>query len=793
MHTRNLTPFAVGTKPCSRTPPQPEMTVVVKASFSLAPGQPLSPAKDQDKLTAELFRDDDDERRGECLYGGDFAHFKLNAEVLLTGECHAPGGQPLGECPVRFSVGDWSKTLRVSGRRVWSDGLSGAAMSRPIPFTRMPLGWAQSFGGPEHAKNPAGRGHRTPELPCVEDPRALIRARGDAPEPAGFGPINPAWPQRAPKIGKKYDQAWREKRFPWFAEDFDWTWFHAAPPDQQLRGYLRGDEELGFVNLHPEAPSFTVRLPDARVRAFVDDAEGRFREVPMALDTLHAAVDRGVILLTWRGVTPVREGDLADVKTLLVAAERLSDRPLPEDHYRARTKAKKPAPEPGSVEELRARAQKPEERAAEDVTGLDPVSALLKRKLGKFREEDQKRIQAAIVAVKAKAGPDADVDGKLARSLAQAEGQPPLAKPIKPGAKPDVRLRDRMRRVMATVERLKEAAAERGLSLPAEKLKALEELPDHPRLQQIDPEYTRPGPIPTDEPGPGRNLSEQDLSHRDLSGMDLTGANLEGTILTGADLRGAKLIGARLKRAILFKADLSGADLTKADLTQVNAARARAVGADLSGANLEIAFFKDADLSEARLEEAKGGYVVFKRAKLDRIKAARAQLDRSDFSEAALERADLSSASLKGCKLDRARAPGADLSGALLHGAHFESAILAGARFTQARGLKCWLAKADLSDADFTLAVLPQCHFGEATAAGARFYGADLRRCRFRRANLDRAEIVEANLFRADLGKASLARARLNGANLFGASLHGASGAGCDFDGANLKQSTLDR
>ena len=77
---------------------------------------------------------------GECLYASDFADFKLHAEVLLAGTCHAPGGRPVAECPVRFSVGAWSKTLLVVGRRVWTEKVLGPAISDPQPFTTMPLG-----------------------------------------------------------------------------------------------------------------------------------------------------------------------------------------------------------------------------------------------------------------------------------------------------------------------------------------------------------------------------------------------------------------------------------------------------------------------------------------------------------------------------------------------------------------------------------------------------------------------------------------------------------------------------
>jgi len=91
--------------------------------------------------------------------GGDFADFKLNAEVMLRGTCHTPGNKAVKECRIRFTVGAWSKILRIFGRRVWSDGFGRPpAMSEPLLFTEMPLGFANAFGGPGYAQNPSGKG-----------------------------------------------------------------------------------------------------------------------------------------------------------------------------------------------------------------------------------------------------------------------------------------------------------------------------------------------------------------------------------------------------------------------------------------------------------------------------------------------------------------------------------------------------------------------------------------------------------------------------------------------------------
>src|SRR5262249_7719394 len=163
------------------------------------------------------------------------------------------------------------------GPRFWSDGLVQTA-SEPLPFTKMPLTYANAFGGPGYAPNPVGKGFVSMELPNVEDPAAPLRARGDRREPASFGPLSSSWPQRAGKIGKEYGAVYKKTRAPFYAVDFDWSYFNAAPPDQQMEGYLRGDEEVTFQNLHPDSALFSVRLPALRIRVFLKDDRGEVRE-----------------------------------------------------------------------------------------------------------------------------------------------------------------------------------------------------------------------------------------------------------------------------------------------------------------------------------------------------------------------------------------------------------------------------------------------------------------------------------------------------------------------------------
>jgi uncharacterized protein YjbI with pentapeptide repeats len=802
MKIRNTTPFLFGPKVTSRRPPQPEMTLVLRAAFVLQPNQPLTPLEDQGALTADTFRPDDEERRGDILYPGDFADFKLNAEVMLRGTCHPPAGKPVTESMVRFQVGAWSKRLRVVGPRAWSDRRAGAIGSEPLTLGKTSLDYTRAFGGPNYPPNPAGRGFETDLLPSIEAPTHPLRTRSDRPLPAGFGPINPVWPQRASKVGKEYGPSYREKRAPFYAEDFDWTYFHAAPPDQQIKGYLRGDEEVVFEGLHPEAARFSVRLPGLRIRAWVKDVKARFREVGMRLDTLFADLEEEKLYLTWRGVDPVAEDDLADVATVLLASEPLDSEPLPVEGYRKELDAFEADPigmAAAMPEGFMDLAERFALESAGEAAADEPEEGSIAR-IPKLIKSFLQRLDGATVAqvdeMMGNAAKTAAGD-TLRASLLQATGAaaggsaPPLI-PLKPGSMPPIRLGPQMRAMVAQVEQVKKAAAESGQTVVG--LDSIDAIVNNPQLRQIDPTYKPPSPDdpPPEEPGPGRNLSGQDFSGRDLRGVDLTGANLEDAIFTRANLRGVVFKGANMKYAVLYEADVTDATFDEADLTMAQMARIRAAGASFRGATLEQASFEQADLTDARLEGAKGEYVRFSRANLRGAKASGAKLDRSQLDEATLEQTDFSGASLVACHFSDARARGVVMTKATIARATFEGADLTGAILTHAKGDRSVWMRAKLDLADLRYAWMTGAHFAELSANRACFVEANLKEGRFYRASLQGSSFVRANLFGADFCKASLVGVQFAGANLYDAKFLGAARKDCDFSGANLKRSTLE-
>lgn len=834
MKTKNLTPFPFGAKVTSRRGRRPEATLIARATYVIVPGAPLALPETpgigptllaQGAMSAEIYREDDEERTGDCLYPGDFADWKPRAEVMLRGTCHTPSGKPLSECPVRFEVGSFSKLLRVSGRRFWSDDGAGAVMSEAAPFTRMPVDYKHAFGGPGYAQNPVGLGFAGRELPSVEHAGRVIQRRRDDPSVAGFAPIAPGWPQRAAKLGKDYGPRWRKERWPYPADDLDWSHFQAAPPDQQLEGFLRGDERLLFQNLHPTEPVLETHLPGLRVRAFLKDRKGRFREVAMGLDTLFADLDEGRLYLTFRGLDAVETDDMSDVETALVATEKLASERLPEKHYRALLEAFEADPlgiaelVPAGLRDTQSAMDKRAQDRAEgklpqpETPAPDAVTGALRKLFDLLPAPfpGAKDLETALAATFARAAasapsaaaappslagslPPANVQAQvqaageaMTKELAGAAATP--AVPLRPGGPPPAAA---SRDLATAMKSLKDA---RGL-LAAQKLPKESEEERKKQLAEMDAQLAafesepffrsildRPPPV---DPGPDRDLHAQDYEGRDLSGADLSRANLRDANLARANLRGARLQGACLEGAVLVEADLSGADLTGADLTLANLTKARAPGALLRDATLDRAFFQGADLTGAVLEGAKGKYTFLPEVNLTAAGARGLSLEDALLQSADCSGADFTGASLVRCHFLDAVAREATFARATLTRTTFLGSDLTRAVLTGVSGDRSVWMKARLTDADAGRAVLRGAFFIEASAKGASFRRAILKEARFLKASLDRADFTECSLFAADLSKCSVHGARFRGANLFEAKLLGTVGDDCDFTGANL-------
>ncbi|MBL8603712.1 MAG: DUF2169 domain-containing protein [Myxococcales bacterium] len=796
MIIRRSLPVLFAVRPVLRGPGKRFASVVVRGRFTLGADGALSLDEEQGALSSERYDEADLDRRGAPRGVDDFAFEKPFAEVLVEGRCWAPGGRATPQCPVRVSLGGWSKSLRVVGPRAYSDRRADAALSAPEPFVSMPLVWSRAWGGSSFRDNPVGVGLDGLVAPNLEAPEAPLSGRDPGTPAACFAPRNPAWWPRARHLGRAYGARWRAAGGAGYADDFDPRYFQCAPEDQWLETPLRGDEPFALQNLHPERPLLEGRLPGLGFRAIFEVADEGLRALPLTLDTVLFEPDALRVTLTWRGHTPVADPRLRGLTVMLLKHHAAGQALAPASSFLEEIQALRA--DPLGVEATLRGALPPDE--AERALHLlkappsanDPQSATLKGARAALTPREAAALDGALRDTEAAA---AAAPSSAATPLTEAAPGPPeapLALPLRPGALPDLRLRAKVRAMLAQVERLKAEAQARDAALSDAALGPLEALVDAPAWRQLDPEYTPPGPLSTEAPGPGANLFERDFTDARLDGVDLRGATLDGAVFTRASLRGAVLDGASLHRAVFYEADLSGASLRGARLTQLNAQRLVAHEADFTDARLDGAHFGEAQLRGARFVGARGDYVAMLSVDAPALIAAEAHFTRSDFSGANLAGARFEGATLRSTSFEGATLEAARFTRAALVNARLVAVKAGDAVFRQAELSRANLSEGRFARADFRLARLRRCLGHEGVFDHLRAAGADFAEARFEHASLRGATLDDCNFFEASLAHSALDGASFRRASLYGADLREAAGRDTDFLDAKLYASTLD-
>lgn len=630
---RNETPFSVTPFIHQGAPVGPQLIVVVKACFTLAPGQPLAPIVPPPPPTGCVFAGEPE--TGECLIDNELAPLKPDGDVLVLGSCHAPGGRPLRSAIVELRFGGAvNKKLAVFGARTWRKGLFASGATDPEPFTSMPLSWSRAYGGLGFEANPAGcgKGGETGDtVPNIEDPTRPLAGRGKGSAAAGLGPLNPCWPGRRRLMGT-YPSDWLKNHAPKLPKDFDWHFFNSAPADQRVPGGLKGDEEATLVRLHPAAETWTLRLPGLAMRCAVEDdvavdGRPRRREMPLVLDTCQFEPDAGVLTLLWRGQLPVGGSDLACVHAVAVTSHPLRAL-LPPPAVLALLEGvwapPQPAPEPpppvppppASVPLSGAEAKAAPSLAGADLRKADLAGAELAGMDLSHACLAGARLVGAKLAGARLTGADlrqadlsgADLAGADLSGADLSDARLELATGA--GALFD---RARLDRARATGAKLAGASFVEASLAGAVFSRA---------------DLTGASLVTAD----ARGLVAEDAlmtNLRTAAGTDLTGARLAGisaakSCWQHARLEGADLSEADLMDAILLKADLRGAKLRAADLTGASFVGANAQRADFSDAKCLHASFLEADLRNARFV----GACCFE------ANLVQAQMDGADFAKA---------------------------------------------------------------------------------------------------------------------------------------------------------------
>lgn len=797
MQHKNLTPFYWGPVVTSRVPPQMEMAICVRGVFRLVPGAPLTPIEDwieQGFMSGDRFDDADIERTGALRYASDFAHFKPHAEVYLKGHAHAPGGRATS-CPVRVQVGDWSKTLMVTGARTWRPGvLFGASASDPAPFAKIPLGWESAYGGEGYARNPVGKGLGE-ELPHLEDPKSPLKSRRDRPEPVSFAPISGNWPQRVGKRGKKYGKKWRKKRAPWFSEDFDWTYFNAAPADQQLQGYLRGDEPVVFQNMHPSAPTWETHLPGLRIRALTRDVDGVTRDVTMQLDTLYADLDEGRLYLTWRGHVPVNQLDLTDVAGVLIASEKLTEEPKPREHYEAILLEYLADPigldlppgfmmvaeavEAAELAELKGEPMPDMKAVAENLPAGCPFPPWMLLAVG--GDPDPLGVKA-MIPKELIAAAEGDLTGLGLPSQGDIDAGMANLAALKPDGPPV----DMVQQLKQLEPMLPEDKRENFRKQMEDMQKALEDMDQ--KLAEVPEEAKPPTPEPPPPaPPPAEQIEQQKaglLKQLEDIPPEARPEGLAGVIGKVQASPGLESVAAAALASFATIPLPEPPELPDADaIISEHREKITAWEADLKDQGVEHPLMGLFGLGHRLLERAPKWAAVpgpDMSPLVNGLDMVAAKLTAAGVSAAAL--APL--LTFKGKLTDllaklpppKPKPPQLDFAAQNLRGKDFSGQDLSGKCFVEAKLMGAVFSGANLRGADFTEAALSRADFTGADLTGAIFTSAVLSQ-----ANFDKARLNEAQLKEVTCNEASFLEADLSGANLELAQV-----VECDFSGARM-------
>jgi hypothetical protein len=292
----NFTRFSVGETAGFDRHGREFYTVVAKATFvwdrrgAVELSAEMRPIAEADIFAGEP-------GQSSVLAESDLVPHKPRMDVLLCGSMELP--TEVEQVDVTLEVGErLRKVVRVFGDRYWlPGGLQAVSLTRPRPFRAMPFLWERAFGGfdPDdprvfESRNPVGVGLRRharslegQRAPNFEDPSGANWSWNGHGAPVGFGPVGRHWQPRV-RLAGTYNQTWLEEYFPLLPPDFDERYFNCAPEDQQLKGYLPGEE----VRLHYMTTTGHDRfqLPRWAVPVRIGEYPGKVVEYGITPDTL---------------------------------------------------------------------------------------------------------------------------------------------------------------------------------------------------------------------------------------------------------------------------------------------------------------------------------------------------------------------------------------------------------------------------------------------------------------------------------------------------------------------------
>jgi uncharacterized protein YjbI with pentapeptide repeats len=751
----------------------------------------------------------------------DFWMFKPQAEMLVTGSCFT-GEREKGSEFVRLAVGPQDKRqidkkLFVFGNRKWT--LVGA--SEPDMFSRMPVDYAHAFGGEGFDQNPVGRGMvpLTDEtgaeyhpLPNVEDPKHVVKSKGDRPAPASFAAWDLTWPHHFKKKMGTYGFDHVDKNGFSLADDIDFSLFNVAAPDQRVEGYFNGDEEVHIENMHPDRRILDFKLPGYAARCLLklkddgSDPETRTIDVAMKPDTIHVFPHRERCIVMFRGVAQIGTADATDVEIAVAALEEGPQNRKTREHYEEVIRGRLDK-ERGALRSLRDRDLIPASAEAGNEAGirvgdpledvLEPEGLLAKNAFARALTEYHRRKDELIAqgVDPALIPPPPQPPTPASKNL---ETLPDLVEDLEKQREEAMAKAETARREME--EQLRSICDEHGLDLEAIREQKKKEGRGPPKfsaereIAQLEElaEVGRKTGVPV--PGVQEKLDDPNFRTQLLEAQQhlYMAYRLGAHFQDPADAATPEATEAARDHLTLVvrgaprgQRDFTGVDLSGLDLSGVDLEGAFLEGAKLVGTNLERARLRDAVLAHADLTDAKMKGADLERANLGRARLRGADLTGARMVGSILYEAELTEAKLVGADLTEAQtlslnAEGADFSRIVakqlvLYKANLKRTVFRGARVTASVLLECDATEIDCGAADFS-----QTAFVMTKADGANFLDANAENFRMVSSSFENSDFRMARMPGSNLRGAKLAGSKMTGANLRRSDLSTADMRGVD-------------
>lgn len=273
-------------------------SVLVRVTFDVGPDG-IAPADAQPWITSRApwkgpqgeMESDDVYTRGGC-------------DVLLFGSARPADGKAARELDVGVTIGDFARSVRVFGDRVWAGEIGSLKPSEPAPFDAIPLTLPFAFGGKAiwdelevpHPDNPAGKGFYLEEdeargqpLPNIEEPEQSVRKWDDRPEPVGLG-VCPMRSGARVRRGATFDDEGQLLKIDPTLFNAAFSGMIAARVEPDMRVVVTGMRAGPPLEITVPALSFVARL------RFGDDVH----DEPLEIDQIGIEVDEGRVFIAYR-------------------------------------------------------------------------------------------------------------------------------------------------------------------------------------------------------------------------------------------------------------------------------------------------------------------------------------------------------------------------------------------------------------------------------------------------------------------------------------------------------------